>query len=252
MRSAADNDIIKKIGRISLRNLPTRTLKHQASLLLFNTIGSIPRELIIDSGDSAVMVGTPNSSRVDSFGELITPGGRALFIEPHPDNHARLREAAMQYDTVTVDDRGAWSKSGTQKLKLAADSNPADHKIPVENIEHDNDYRGENYTDSIEIQVEQLDRILSDHNIHPNYIEIMVNGAELEVLKGASKILRDSHPRLLVKGHARETNTGTPINRQIVELLTEYDYKTAIGAVSDETVGNTDDWDRRAGDVYAW
>lgn len=246
------NSIFHRAVKWALQRVPTRTLKNNLLLGIFKIRGHAPQALTKGPGDSAVMVGTPNTERVHQFADLVGENGSALFIEPEPNNHERLQRAATEYTNVTVDDRGAWSESAVQELLLAAESNPADHKVSVEGIEHDNDYRDENYVESTEIQVEPLDTILSEHGITPDYVEVMVNGAELKVLEGATETLANAKPRLLVKGHAREEETGKPINRQVAAMLEEYGYNTVIGAGKDPTVGDTDDWERRDGDVYAW
>lgn len=237
--------------RAVLKHAPGKAVNHRLAMAFHTRMGFIPREVLIRSGDSAVMVGSPNARRVSQFATLAGRAGDVLFIEPEPTNYETIQEAAEPHSNVRVDNRGAWSGTGTRELLLADDSNPADHKVPVEDIEHDNDYREENYIDSIEIDVLPLDDILAEYDITPNYVEIMVNGGELEVLQGATETLEQTNLKLLVKGHARDENTGKPINRDIAEYLREYGFKTRIGA-STSAAADTDDWEKRAGDVYAW
>jgi FkbM family methyltransferase len=211
-----------------------------------------PEELVIAEGDTAVMVGSPNPKRVHKFANLTGPDGSVLFIEPEPNNFNSLKDAGSNYDHVAIDRVGAWSESDKKELLLGDASNPGDHKIPVKNIEHDNDYRPENYNESIEIQVAPLDNILKENNITPDFIEIAVNGAELEILKGATNTISSAKPMLFVKGHPRNKDTEEPINKQIAEFLRKQGYKTIIGASKMQTVGETKDWDERSGDVFAW
>lgn len=238
--------------RRGIQHLPSRQLNHAIFSTLFKTVGAAPREALIHTGDDAVLVGTPNVQRVHQFSRMVGAQGTVLILEPDPRNREPLEDAASDYDNVTIDERGAWSSSETKDLLLADDSNSGDNKIEVDGIKHDNDFRSENYIDSLTIQVEPLDSILAEHELTPDFIEIMVNGAELEVLQGATAVLRDSDARLLVKGHAKVVETGEPINTRIAAHLEEFGYRTIIGPGGDPTVGETDDWQRRAGDVYAW
>lgn len=80
----------------------------------------------------------------------------------------------------------------------------------------------------------------------------MVSGAELEVTRGRTQTLRPASPRLLVKGHARDTSTKEPINEIIAGVLRDYGYRTVIGAGGRSTVGDVEDWTERASDVFAW
>lgn len=241
-------------ARKLLEYVPGRRLNHLLFLGIFKLIGSGPEELLIDKGDSAIMVGSPNPEQIHRFASLTGERGTVLFIEPHPDNAASLRTAASEYDNVTVIEKGVWSSKGTQELMLAHPNHPGDNKIPVDDIQHDNDYREENYNESIEIDVDTLDNIVGENDLQPDYIEIAVNGAELEVLHGLSNTLETylSLSRLFVKGHPREEETGKPINTRIVNLLKDYGFQGIIGAATEPTVGDDAEWTRRDGDVYGW
>lgn len=242
---------IKNVLKSGLRSIPSES-KHELFKILHKSRGTALRELVISEGDSGVMIGSPNPQRVHQFAKLVGSDGRVLFVEPEPNNFNSLRKAGADYDYVDIVRLGAWSESGKQELLLGGESNPGDHKIPVENIEHDNDYRPENYNESIEIQVAPLDTILSENDVIPDYTEIMVNGAEFEILEGATDTLSSAEPTLLIKGHQLNTSTGEPMNKQIADHLRKYGYKTAVGASTRRTVGETDEWEKRAGDVYAW
>ncbi len=63
---------------------------------------------------------------------------------------------------------------------------PGDHRLVIPEIEHDNDYKQENYyLKESNIEADTVDNMMRELNInHLNYIEIMVNGAELHVLQG--------------------------------------------------------------------
>lgn len=239
-------------ARKGLEYIPGRRLNHLVFLAIFKLLGSGPEELLIDEGDSAIMVGSPNPEQVHRFASLTGAEGTVLFIEPHPDNAASLRTASSEYDYVTVIEKGVWSSKGTQELMLAHPNHPGDNKIPVNGIQHDNDYRKENYNESIEIDVDTLDNIVEENHIQPDFIEIAVNGAELEVLRGLTNTLEAYLPRLFVKGHPREEGTGKPINTRIVDLLHEHGYQAVIGAATEPTVGDSEEWTRRDGDVYGW
>lgn len=243
---------MKSVIRKMLHNIPSAYLKQELFKLIFKYRGHHVRELLLNEGDTAVIVGTPNQYRVHQFARLTGDSGQVVFIEPEPNNVKSLREAAREYSHVDIDTRGAWSTSGKQVLLLGSPSNPGDHKIAVDNIEHDNDYREENYTESVDIEVAPLDSILAEYEVEPDYIEIMVNGAELEVLKGATEVLTAGRPKLLMKGHQRNATTGEPMNRRLAEYVEQYGYQTVIGANQNETVGETTEWTKRAGDVYAW
>lgn len=213
----------------------------------------VPRAGLIDRGDSVVSVGAASPGQVHTLAHLAGRRGTVLLVEPSPTNHDFLEPATAEYDHVVLDKRGAWREAGTHTMKLAPEDYPADHKLEVENVEHDNDYRHGGYDDEVDVTVAPLDDILCDHGVHPDYVEIMVNGAELEVLRGASEMLDADGPRLWVKGHARDEETGEPLNERIVPFLEEdHDYETAVTRGGERTVGTVEGWERRDGDVFAY
>jgi len=57
---------------------------------------------------------------------------------------------------------------------------------------------------------------------HPDFIKIDVDGAELEVLMGAERILRETHPALIVETHS------LVLERQCGEFLVARGYKPMI------------------------
>jgi len=151
----------------------------------------------------------------------------------------RLEEARDRLNWPNVDlvRCAAWSESDEMKFSLAA--HPGDHKIAIDGIEHDNDYRPENtYEETTTVGAKPLDQIVEKHGLDQvNYVEIMVNGAEMEVLRGATHMLRGFRPiRLLVKGHAR-TEQGQPLNQEISEFLDRHGLATVVTQGGDPAVG---------------
>lgn len=242
---------VLKAGASVFYHLPAGSYKNKIRSTLIRRLNIAPREVLIDRGETAVMVGSPNPRRLHQFARSVGDHGRVLFVEPEPSNYNSLNEAAKKYSHASVDKRGAWSERGTQTLQLGGAEYPADHKIPVEGVKHDNDYREENYKQAVDIDVAPLDEIINDIEIRPDYVEIMVNGAELEVLKGANQMLREETPKLWIKGHAL-VDSGEPINKEIVNYLADYGYHTAVSPGGDETVGETGEWEKREGDVFGW
>jgi FkbM family methyltransferase len=251
VRDAAERSIQKAIND-TFNQILSGSQKRRLFALGFTTRGITPRGLLVETDDTAVMVGSPNPFRVHQFARLTGRNGDVLFIEPEPANASALRRAAEQYGHVNVDDRGVWHENGAQELIVAKPENPGDNKIPVENIEHDNDHRENNYQERIEIDVATLDSICGEYDLAPNYVEVMVNGAEMKVLKGATKTLSNVGPRLLIKGHARYRDSKNPLNRTLAAFIEDFEYETMIGASEGSAVGDSNDWDRRAGDVFGW
>jgi len=73
------------------------------------------------------------------------------------------------------------------------------------------------------IQTITLDTFCSEVSLRPNLVKIDVEGAELLVLRGAARLLGESHPTIILAVHPYWLPTGQS-SQQIFELLTRYGY----------------------------
>jgi FkbM family methyltransferase len=73
------------------------------------------------------------------------------------------------------------------------------------------------------IQTITLDTFCGEVSLKPNLVKIDVEGAELLVLRGAAKLLRESCPTIILAVHPYWLPTGQS-TKQIFELLTRYGY----------------------------
>ena len=75
----------------------------------------------------------------------------------------------------------------------------------------------------ISIPTISLDTFCSENNLKPNLVKIDVEGAELLVLRGASKLLNQSCPIIILAVHPYWLPAGQS-SQQIFELLTKHGY----------------------------
>ena len=81
---------------------------------------------------------------------------------------------------------------------------------------------GRNITET-SIQTISLDTYCREHGVTPNLIKIDVEGAELLVLRGASRTLHESHPTIILAVHPKWLPAGQSPG-QIAELLKAHGY----------------------------
>ena len=213
----------------------------------------IPREFLIQSGDIVVAVGVPFIETIRRFSMAAGAAGRVIVIEADKDNRERL-ESAIQVDglkNVHIIGKAAWSKPGTCRFLLA--KRDEDHRLENPDIVIDNDLREEQesgaYRDCITVEASTIDLMMREAGVNRiDYIEITVNGAELEVIKGMESILPKTS-LVYAKGHVRDKTTGEPINRSISDYLRRHGFETVITVPSTSVVK---EWGLRDGDVYAW
>lgn len=212
----------------------------------------IPRELIIRPRDITVAVGIPYLGTIRRFSKAAT-GGRVIVIEADEDNRMLLENGIHDEDmkNVQVIGKAAWSSSGEISFLLA--KRPEDHRIENAEILIDNDLREEQesgfYRERVTVQASTIDQMMQEVGAERiDYIEITVNGAELEVIKGMGEILSRTAV-IFAKGHVIDKETGEPLNKAIAEYLRGYGFTTVITMPSKSVV---DEWGSRQGDVYAW
>jgi FkbM family methyltransferase len=74
----------------------------------------------------------------------------------------------------------------------------------------------------ISVQVEKLDSFCIQKNLKPDFLKIDVEGAEIEVLRGAKNYLTDQSPIILIE-LSRDTFSNK--KNSVVELLSTFGYK---------------------------
>lgn len=227
--------------------------KHHARLLALRLQNSLPIELAVSKGETAIQIGTPRPRTVKRFQKAVGSLGRIIIFEAEPNNFTRLQQAFSgdQFDNITLIAGAAWSEPGQGKLSLSPYS--GDHKINLDDVRIDNDLRAGNQNmQVIDCTFYSIDQVMLDLKLDTlNYLSVTVNGAELEVLRGAEKTLRNSPAaRVYAKGHAL-TEGGQPLNQPIRQWLTSLGFSTVkTKGEPSSTIDNS--WRWRAGDAYAW
>lgn len=144
---------------------------------------------------------------------LVGPAGRVYAIEPVPRNQALLRRH-LELNRV----------SNVVLLGTVLAAAPGEVLF--------DDSRGANrgrisLCGTVRLPAESLDRLLADQVVEPpSFIKLDVEGAETEVLRGATTMLSLHRPIVLVSTH------GPEVHRETVNLLAGLGY--AVTAVSGE------------------
>lgn len=102
-------------------------------------------------------------------------------FEPDTNNYKKLHKYLKENDikNVTTVNKGTWSAA--TELNFSSDGNMASI------VEDDGDFT---------IQVETIDSIIGDDKA--TYIKMDIEGAELEALKGAERVIKRSNPKLAI------------------------------------------------------
>lgn len=235
------------------RFLPEGAAKHAVRRALLSIQNSVPTELAVNRGDIVVQIGTPWPQTMRRFRRAVGETGRLVIFEAMPDNAETLRRAVAKdgFANVTIFEGAAFSRrmSGT----LMTSPYKGDNKIRLDGVRMDNDLRDINAAmGEIPVEFHTIDDVLVDLGIETiNYLSVTVNGAELEVLKGAQNTLRRSPDlRVFSKGHAR-LDDGTALNIPIKAYLESLGMTAKISRGEPSSTRNSA-WRKRDGDVFAW
>ncbi len=141
---------------------------------------------------------------------IVGESGRVFSFEPDAEVAARLRRNVERngFSNVTVVEAGLWSASGSVNFVAAGPSSPdrgtgrfIDGKSPS----------------GTPTPCVSLDDFVASAPL-PDAIKCDIEGAEVEALRGAEKLLRARHPWILCETHS-ESN-----DRTARELLREFGY----------------------------
>jgi FkbM family methyltransferase len=120
------------------------------------------------------------------------PRGRVVAVEPTPDNLAVLRRnvAAAGLHNVVIEPVAAGRESGTRELFVRGAVSAVNSLFPQ------SCYAA--VTDVLRVAVTPLDELVDGV---VDVVKIDVEGAELEVLEGMPRLLRESRPVLVIEWH---------------------------------------------------
>ena len=243
-----------RVLTLPLRPLPEGRFKAGARSFVLNFQHSLPTEFVVNKGDTVVQVGTPNPKTLLRFVRAVGSEGRLVVVEAMPTNQDRLEKTIRDHALANVTLIKAAACNENRAGEFAISPFWGDHKIPLQSIRMDNDLKPENAVmGTIQVQFVRLDDVLPAHDVDAvNYLSVTVNGAEAEVLKGATETLARSPrgTRVYAKGHALDSQ-GEPIHKLSNTVMQELGFRTKItrGEPS-STLDPT--WRWRAGDLYAW
>ena len=232
--------------------LPESNVKRSVQRFVLSIQHSLPIELAINSGETVVQVGTPWPRTLKRYRRAIGKKRKLVIIEAAPRNYERLKATvrALAYMNVELVVGAAWSETIRGQFHISPYA--GDSKIVKDGIYHDNDGRpGNQEMKTEDCQFYRLDDLLPTLGVNAiDFLSVTVNGAELEVLRGARNTLDQSDGvRVYAKGHA--LTNGEPLNKPLSLFLSELGFATVISR-GEPSSSKRYDGGRRAGDIFAW
>lgn len=147
---------------------------------------------------------------------LAGPRGRVVAFEPNPSNHSFLERhvALNRLNNVTVENVAVADTNGTASFAFGTGSGTG-------RLQSGGD---------LEVRTIRLDDFCRERGVQPGFIKIDVEGAELDVLRGAAETVAAHHPVIFLSTH------GPRIHADCLAWLRERQY--ALAPVSGSDLGS--------------
>lgn len=178
---------------------------------------------LIRPGDTVVEVGAHIGYFSQLFGSLVGPAGKVVVFEPGENNLPYLRRNLQSLRQASIVEKAVSDRAGQvsfwlenlsgQNNSLIEDYHLLDGNIALSGLGSQVARR------QVTVAAVTLDEAVSELEAgghSPNFVKIDVEGAELLVLKGADRTLREVRPAVMVE--------VTREYAAIRDLLESYDY----------------------------
>lgn len=175
----------------------------------------------LQAGQVAVDIGCHKGAYTYWMRRQVGPSGSVFAFEPQPRQVAYLREAfsAMRYDNVAIVPVAVSDAEGDMTLHLAGST----HAATLETRSREQGAGSGAKTErSVVVPVTTLDAFFASRSQQPHFVKIDVEGHELNVLRGARRVLETHRPTLLVECEARHRTDGDV--RPVLDFLAALGY----------------------------
>jgi FkbM family methyltransferase len=147
---------------------------------------------MLNPGKTVIDVGGWIGIHAVRMAQVVGPRGHVYTLEPGPESaHLIRRHAALNLlsDRITV-------------IEAACSDQPGEATFDDQPLSPENRLGGQ-AQHAIRVRVVTIDDLCAEHDINPALIKIDVEGAELNVLRGALETLRRVRPIVLCELHPR-------------------------------------------------
>jgi FkbM family methyltransferase len=192
--------VLVRRSAAAVRALPARS-RNRLRAALFSVRPYWPWELIVEPGDTVVQVGVYSPRTLARLLQASGPSGRVVAVEPVTATYRRLAAATRSHPlagSLSLVNKCAFSSRQPMEMRLAgaAGNRPAGNKLVALDtaLEYPAD-RTATAERTEMVEADTLDSILSEEGVDAvDTLIVTVNGAEVEVLKGAAATLRAMPP----------------------------------------------------------
>ena len=171
-------------------------------------LGLLPRYL--KAGETMLDIGANIGVFTLTAARLVGPRGRVISVEAVPPNAEALRSnvSLNHLDWVDVVEAAAWSSDGVTTLGLPEGGNLGMYSVAVK-------------TGTLfEVPTRRIDDVIEDQGCRRvSLLKMDIEGAECEALRGASRLLADHKPTIIIEINERALNRCGASSRELIGLL---------------------------------
>ncbi len=221
--------IVKRSIGALFRAMPEGKVKYQLRSRIMRARPSIAPELLVNSGETVVLVGFHRIDSVMLWSDLVGPKGRILVIEAVPEYVDNLRSNLEHHlnwplNNITYCAKGVDSQKGSGSIEIG--QRAGFNKL--HNREVDDGLKEDDYTHTIDIDTDTLDNIINEFGFHDvDHIQMTISGLELAALQGADRTLKADGLRIHIRSLHRQN--GKLIYTQVADTLRGYGMQVTIG-----------------------
>ncbi len=169
----------------------------------------------IKEGDVVFDIGANIGYYTLMFAKLVGPKGKVYAFEPDPTNFSLLEKNVKinNYKNVILINKAVGNKTGKIKLYLS-EENHGMHRV----------YESKYCKRAVDIDIIKLDDLFNK-GIKLNFIKMDIEGAEIDAIKGMSKLLNKNKPKMLTEFAPVSINEFGPNPKEYLELLKKVGFK---------------------------
>lgn len=157
--------------------------------------------------------------------KIVGADGNVVAFEPSPDVFALLRANTAGNSLIQVFQYGIGNAEGT--MSFAAQGTGSSSSFVQEVTELNRDHNRGQRIENVSVTMRKIDTLL-DEMPPPSLAKIDVEGFELEVLRGAERLLSEVRPTLVIEVHPPQLTMSSGSEAALLELLTRRRYQWDI------------------------
>lgn len=177
----------------------------------------------VPPGRDAIDVGANVGFYSVLLAKSVSPGRRVLAVEPIPEAVAKLKENLRRngaVESVLIHDGAALDEDGP--CELVTVDGKSEYST-MGHLVHASVSTAEGRT--IRVRGTRLDELVQRLTLDPGFIKIDVEGSELKVLRGATGLLSEARPNLLIEVHQYLLEEGGGSANEVLEFLRGHRYR---------------------------